>query len=929
MPTSSDVAATASTPAPDVFGSAPVPLRLMGPSKETESVPEDSTEPCLDAIFDLSPVCSVILSPSYEIKRASPRLWDTWGLDSTLHVGRNMLSVLEESAIVHRDDQNRITQSLETAIDSRVIQTLSGQCQTAVPARSSAVDIAWSVRIIPVYRADTLLTLVLEWTQTELPLSASTASTPPTRPALVQPASSTTAQPLSRQSSGSQASIVISDDDTNEARTGFELSPVNQDLASGVSADEYFRILIQTVRDYAIFLLDVNGNIVTWNAGAELNKGYSHDEIIGKHFSIFYSPEDIKAKKPEKELEDCLRDGRVEEEGWRIRKDGSRFWANVTVTAVYKDGVHVGYGKVTRNMTDRRAAELRVVAAYEESAKLKSDFLANMSHEIRTPMHGMLSACSLLLDTQLAPDQREIASIIDESGQVLLRVINDILDYSKLASGSFSIHTDIIGVASIAAAVVRSVQSTLKSNVRLQLSLASDLPRAVQGDPLRYRQILLNIVGNATKFTDKGCISVASSVQEHGEDTFIILTKVTDTGIGIPEDAVSTLFVPFTQVDGTTRKRFPGTGLGLSICKSLVELMGGEIGYEPNPEGQGSVFWFTARFLKIKSLSQLHKPDNESPAQHLQLGKTLSPPGKQLSLFECERNATIPPPLGRIAKKTGLSKAEVASGSGFDLIEDDGFPLSSPLPGDPLADYMFNSAASASSSESAMTTPSSEEGPASSSDVSPMESLCESVTPAKPPTPFASTVPEGETTMCSLTASKSVASVASQTRSITLPVRKGSADSSDEAVEDSKEKLKREFEKSLALLRERAPKKRLLVAEDNATNQRVLTRILKDFHFSQENVVLVSNGAEAVAQAQEQPNGFNLCLMDINMPVVDGYEATVRIRKMGNSIPIMAMTAHALQGDREQCLAYGMNDYVAKPVNKRMLVEKLLAWLPE
>ena len=920
MSASSDVAVTASTPAS---------LALLGPSKEAKPMPEDSTEdstePSLDDIFDLSPVCSAILSPSYAIKRASRGLWYAWGLDSTRHVGRNILSVLEERAIVHKDDQDRITQSLKTATDRRAVQTLSGQCQSAVAARSSSVDIAWSTRIIPVYRADTLLTLVLEWTQTELPFPAYTTSPSPT-----SPASPFAAQPLSQQSSGSRASFVFGDG-TKDARTGFGLPSPNQDLVSGVSADEYFRILIQSVRDYAIFLLDADGNIVTWNAGAELNKGYSHDEIIGKHFSIFYTPEDIEAKKPEKELEDCLRDGRVENEGWRIRKDGSRFWANVTVTAVYQDGVHVGYGKVTRNMTDRRAAELRVVAAYEESAKLKSDFLANMSHEIRTPMHGMLSACNLLLDTPLTPDQREIASIIDESGQMLLRVINDILDYSKLASGSFSIHTDIIGVANIAASVVRSVQTTLQPNVHLRLSLASDLPRAVQGDPLRYRQILLNIVGNATKFTDKGCISVASSVQEQSADTFVILTKVTDTGIGIPEDAVSSLFVPFTQVDGTTRKRFSGTGLGLSICKSLVELMGGEIGYEPNPEGQGSVFWFTAQFLKIKSLSQLHKPDNESPAPRNQLRRTLSPPGKQLSLFERERNATVPPPLGRIAKKTGLSKAEVASGSGYDLIEDDGLPPSSPLPGDPFADYMFSPAASASASAPAMTTPPSGKSQASPTDVSPMESLCTSVTPLTPPTPFVGTEPEKETATFSprTSKSKSISSVASETRSITLPVRKGSAGSSDGGVEDAKEKQQRGFEKSLALLRARAPSKRLLVAEDNPTNQRVLLRILKDLHFGQENVVLASNGAEAVAQAREQPSGFSLCLMDINMPVVDGHEATVRIRKTGNSMPIMAMTAHALQGDREQCLAYGMNDYVAKPVNKQVLVEKLLAWLPE
>jgi len=220
-------------------------------------------------------------------------------------------------------------------------------------------------------------------------------------------------------------------------------------------------------------------------------------------------------------------------------------------------------------------------------------------------MHGMLSACSLLLDTQLSPEQRETAGIIGESGQVLLQVINDILDYSKLASGNFSIHADVVGVANIITSVVRSEQTTLEQAVHFELLLEPDVPKSVQGDPLRYRQIVQNIIGNAAKFTERGCISVKASLESEDNDYCVILTQVTDTGIGISDASARNLFTPFTQLEEMTKKRYQGTGLGLSICKSLVELMGGQIGYRPNPGRHGSIFWFTAKFKKIKSLDQI------------------------------------------------------------------------------------------------------------------------------------------------------------------------------------------------------------------------------------------------------------------------------------------------------------------------------------
>ncbi|RMZ73279.1 two-component system A [Pyrenophora seminiperda CCB06] len=369
--------------------------------------------------------------------------------------------------------------------------------------------------------------------------------------------------------------------------------------------NETFQLLVATIRDYAIFMLDPGGHVATWNAGAQAFKGYTPDEIIGKHFSTFYSQEDRDRDKPGRELKDALRDGRCEDEGWRLRKDGSRFWANVVITPVYKDNNLLGFSKVTRDLTERRKAEDSLISAYEEASKLKSEFLANMSHEIRTPMHGMLSALTLLLDTKLDDDQRELTGIIRESGDVLLQLIDDILDFSKLASGSFSISHDIISVGEIIQSVFRVHQACSKPGVQVESFLDDKLPRSAEGDPLRYRQIIQNLLSNATKFTESGYVRIVARLHDEDHDQFTILTEVIDSGIGVPESGAHALFTPFTQFDNSATKRYKGTGLGLSICKSLAELMGGEIGFRPNPEGQGSIFWFTAKLKKCKQLKAL------------------------------------------------------------------------------------------------------------------------------------------------------------------------------------------------------------------------------------------------------------------------------------------------------------------------------------
>lgn len=517
--------------------------------------------------------------------------------------------------------------------------------------------------------------------------------------------------------------------------------------------NETFQLLVATIKDYAIFMLDPTGHVATWNAGAQGFKGYTPSEIIGRHFSTFYSQEDRDNDKPSRELRDALRDGRCEDEGWRLRKDGSKFWANVVITPVYKDNVLLGFSKVTRDLTERRKAENSLIAAYEEASKLKSEFLANMSHEIRTPMHGMLSALTLLLDTKLDNNQLELTRIIQESGDVLLQLIDDFLDFSKLASGSFSISNDIISVRDVIQSVFRAHQTCHSPDVELEIELDDNLPSSAEGDSLRYRQIIQNLLSNATKFTEKGYVRIVARLQKEDEDYATILTEVIDSGIGVPASGSQSLFTPFTQIDNSATKRYKGTGLGLSICKSLAELMGGNVGFHPNPEGPGSVFWFTAKLKKCKQLKAL-------------------------------------------------------------------------------------------------------------------EVLQEGMAGLKIPSP---------------------------------------------AVVDPMETL-----------RTVAADKCLLLAEDNVINRKVMTRMLAGLGF--ENVDTAPDGKEAVTKAIEGP-GYDLILMDVNMPIQDGLSATKDIRAKGLQVPIIAMTANALKGQAESYIAKGMTGYIAKPVDRNLLVKLLLGCL--
>ena len=364
-------------------------------------------------------------------------------------------------------------------------------------------------------------------------------------------------------------------------------------------SEERFRLLVSEVVDYAILMLDPEGRIASWNAGAERIKGYKADEIIGQHFSRFYPSEDLEAGKPAYELKVASERGRYEEEGWRIRKDGSRFWANVVITALRDgNGRLRGFAKVTRDITEHKRAQEIIIHAKEEAeraSKFKDQFLSTMSHELRTPLNAVLGFSALLADERYGPlndRQQRYIDHIHTGGKHLLNLINDILDLSKIEAGRMELTREDVAVASAFAEVISALYplAEKKSHALLQ-QVEPNLH--VHADAMRFKQVLTNLIGNAIKFTpERGSIElVARQVNNQ------VKIEVRDNGPGIPPEQQQRIFEAFVRLT-QTGSATEGTGLGLAITARLVELHGSTLGIESQPGG-GACFYFSLPLIAI------------------------------------------------------------------------------------------------------------------------------------------------------------------------------------------------------------------------------------------------------------------------------------------------------------------------------------------
>lgn len=631
-----------------------------------------------------------------------------------------------------------------------------------------------------------------------------------------------------------------------------------------------YRLLAEVTHDIILFVDRQTLTVIDANAAALRTYGYP--DIVGKQTALLHAAEDpidnemiALSDRPEG----------LSYDGLHQRADGTVFPVEVHARTAEVDG-RLTIIKTIRDISERRQATEQIALALDhavEASRLKSEFVATMSHEIRTPMHGVIGMSELLLETQLLPTQREYAATVKESAQALLAIIDDILDFSKLEANKIELEDVAFNPAQLVAGAVNLVRGTGRDKgLTLRSYVSPHVPAAVRGDPTRLRQVLINLIGNAVKFTANGEVTVSTSVERDDERALVLTFAIRDTGIGVRPEAREHLFEAFVQGDGSTTRRFGGTGLGLSICRRLVELMDGRI-WLGEHEGPGATFCFTARF---------------------------------------QRTAEVVAPVA------------VPAGALRVFVLDD----------DPAARRVFEAAltgwgmqnASAADIESART-----QLRTSAQNGMPFDViLIDYVLPRSDGLTFAAELSErpeyGNPARVLVTAFDAIgrkqdALAAGCSAYLHKPI-----DPSD--LYDALSKIERERKTRSVALGNGTRRARILMAEDSALIRRVARFQLEELEYP---VDIVENGTQAVEAVAT--GDYELVLMDMRMPEMDGLAATRAIRESerttGRHVIVIALTANVLEGDREACVEAGMDDFLAKPLKLDTLRAALERWLPE
>jgi PAS domain S-box-containing protein len=626
---------------------------------------------------------------------------------------------------------------------------------------------------------------------------------------------------------------------------------------------EYSASLVE-ISPAAVIVMDSDENVTEWNPAAAELFGWSAEEALGTNIDDLVFGDGSRDEGREL-TQEAMETGRAQRITRRVHKDGSPLDVELMLVPLRTDGRHAGFVGIYHDISELQRARQEAEAA----TQAKSAFLATMSHEIRTPMNAVIGMTDLLLGTELTAEQREFAEIVHSSGDALLHVIDDILDYSKIEAGKLDLEQEPFNLRDCVEGALDIVAPRAwEKELELGCLIDDDAPAGIVGDEARLRQVLLNLLSNAVKFTERGEVVVLVDAQEAGTGSYRVDLAVRDTGIGIPPDRMNMLFTSFSQVDASTTRRFGGTGLGLAISKRLVDLMGGEISVESEPQ-QGSTFRIS---LPATAADVPTKFAFDDGLPHLA--------GKRILIVD--DNATNREIVTRHARSWEMDPVAVElPRAALELIEN----------GEPFDVAVLD-----------MMMPDMD-GVALAREI--RQHRRESELPLLLLTSLGRLPQLQSEGVFSAQLAKPLK--ASQLYNTLLQLlTAGRSGEEVEPVTDGK--------RARSALR-------ILLAEDNAMNQKVALRLLEQLGYRAD---IASNGREAIEALERQP--YDVVLMDVQMPELDGLDATRQIceRWPEETRPhIVAMTANALPEDREACFAAGMNDYVAKPIRSEELVAAL------
>jgi len=702
-----------------------------------------------------------------------------------------------------------------------------------------------------------------------------------------------------------------------------ELSAANQQLMASfeqlkaneialIDSEEQIRLIIDSAQD-AVVTMDEKGLITEWNPQAEKMFGWSRKEMIRKNLVNKILPEQLREANA-KGIERHFSTGEGQALNQRLEiqalhRDGHEFQVELTITPL-KVGKRTIFSGFIRDITQQKKAEKELKTAKEgaesanqelrqtnqhlEQATLlakemamqaemssgaKSEFLANMSHEIRTPLNAIIGMTELTLETQLNSEQRGYLNVVQSSSEGLLRLINDILDFSKIEAGQMQIEHIELNLREVVEGVAEMLGSRANAkDVELLCYIDAEIPPSLVGDPTRLRQILINLTGNAIKFTEQGDIAIKVKFCKQNDDVIELHFKVSDTGIGISPENIKKIFEKFSQEDTSTTRKFGGTGLGLNISKSLVEMMGGELWVE-SQEGKGSEFQF-----KI-SLPIGQRTDDDLQQSYPDFKKT-----HVIVVDDNETNRFI---LRKMLENWEFQVTEAQSGlQALSILKNSKNPISLALLDQKMPEMDGLELAQKIREDEALKD---------------MKFIM-----------LSSLVSYDRELMKKMGIAESIVKPIKQ-KTLFNALLKVLTEQRHDNSADQRNKIPEQIEKIIS--------GNILLVEDNPSNQKLTKKILEKRGY---HVDIAENGRLAVEAFTKFRH--DLILMDIYMPEMDGFEATHEIRKLESEsrearIPIIALTAHAIEGYREKCLENDMDDFVTKPINMKILFQTIEKWL--